>query len=88
MTKIYMRGFHAFVHLGGFLQVAGIVLLDVMPGADGGFQLVSHHHAGALGGGPSDEQHHTSTCVGECALRMRRKQVSVNTGCCTSKITS
>lgn len=61
-----------FAHLGGFLQMASVVFLDVVPGADGGFQLVSHHHARALGGRPSDEQHHTSSCVGECSLRIKR----------------
>lgn len=59
-------------HLGGFLQMASVVFLNVVPGANGGFQLVSHHHSWALGGGPSDEQHHTSPCVGECTLRIER----------------
>lgn len=63
---------HASAHLGGFLQMASVVLLDVVPGADGGFQLVSHHHARALGGRPSDEQHHAGPCVGECTLRRKR----------------
>lgn len=59
----------AFSHLGGFLQMTSVVFLDVVPGADGGFQLISHHHAWALGGWPSDEQHHTSPCVRECTLK-------------------
>lgn len=52
-----------------------IVLLDVMPGADGGFQLVSHHHAWSLGGWPANEKHHASPCVRECPLRKRQREL-------------
>lgn len=66
---------HALAHLGGFLQMASVVFLDVVPGANGGLQLISHHHAWALGGRPSNEQHHTSPCVGECSLRIKRGRI-------------
>lgn len=64
-----------FAHLGGFLQMPCIVLLYIMPGTDGSFQLISHHHAWALCGGPSNKQHHTSPCVWECALREKRRGI-------------
>lgn len=59
--------------LGGLFQVAGVVLLDVVPGADGGFQLVPHYHPWALCWGAPCEEHHTGPCVGECALAMGNK---------------
>lgn len=59
--------------------MTSVVLLDVVPGTDGGLQLVSHHHAWALGGGASNEQHHTSPCVGKGTLGIkgRWKQVTL-----------
>lgn len=55
--------------------MASVVFLNVVPGANGGFQLISHNHAGALGGGPPDEQHHTSPRVGERTLRTERGEI-------------
>lgn len=63
-----------FFYLGRLLQVASVVLLDVVPGADGGLELVAHHHAGTLSGGPSDEEHDTGPCVGESPLENRKKE--------------
>lgn len=54
--------------------MTGVVLLDVVPGADGGLELVAHHHAGALSGGASDEEHDTGPCVGESPLENRKKE--------------
>lgn len=61
--------------LGGFLQMASVVLLDVVPGADGCLQLVPDHHARTLGGGPAGEQHHAGTRVGERALKRGTEQL-------------
>lgn len=55
-------------HLGGLLHVLGVVLLDVVPGADGRLQLVPYHHAWSLGGGAADEGQDTSPRVGERTL--------------------
>lgn len=55
--------------------MTSIVLLDVMPGADGGLQLISHHHAWALCGGPSDKEHDMGPRVGECTLRMEKRRI-------------
>lgn len=60
--------------LGCLLQVTSVVLLDVVPGADGGLELVAHHHAGALSGGSSDEEHDTGPSVGKRPLESRKKQ--------------
>lgn len=54
--------------------MTGVVLLDVVPGADGGLELVAHHHAGALSGGASDEEHDTGPCVGESPLETGRRR--------------
>lgn len=61
------------IYLSRFLQMPCIVLLNVMPRADGGFQLVSHHHAWSLGGRPANEKHHTSPRVWECPLRKKQE---------------
>lgn len=52
--------------------MTSVVLLDVVPGADGGLELVADHHAGALSGGPSDEEHDTGPSVGERPLESRK----------------
>lgn len=58
------------IHLSGLLQMASVVFLDVVPGADGGLQFISHHHAGPLCWGATGEQHHTGPCVRKSSLRV------------------
>lgn len=55
-------------HLGGFLHELGIVLLDVMPGPDGGLQLVPDHHPWSLCARAPDERHDPGAGVRESAL--------------------
>ena len=60
--------------------MARVVLLDVVPGPDGGLELVAHHHAGPLGGGPPGEQHHARPGVGEGTLQTQRGGVRAGRG--------
>ena len=56
-------------YLGGFLQVPGVVFLDVVMRADDVFQLVVDDHAGALGAHAAREQHHPRASVRVRALQ-------------------
>lgn len=49
--------------------MASVVFLNVVPGANGGLEFISHHHTGPLSWRATGEQHDTSTCVWKSALQ-------------------
>lgn len=65
---MFSKSQSALAHLGGFLHELGVVLLDVVPGPDGGLQFVSHHHARTLRRWATDERHDASARVRKGAL--------------------
>lgn len=49
--------------------MASVVFLNVVPGANGGLQFISHNHTGPLSWRTTGEQHDTGTRVWVSALK-------------------